>query len=771
MKVPNRIFIFFVLVVTVFLSCTTTENSVKEKPSVAAVWWADFVTFFNVYYNADKQYETAQTLIYKASVESGIEINSVFPVSTKRGSIGTKELNSAISKCTAILQNHPESDLADDALLLMGKSYYYLGDLPPAERKFNEILSNYPTSQNIFESTLFLARTYLEQNKTENGLSILNELINRDDVPDRVKGEANLILGDRYYFAGQYDDAYPFLQHGTEEFDDNEAISRAFYLMAKINSIHGDFVLALTNLKSSKSASQIPANWYWVGVQTIHTYITMNQFDDAQNELNNLLDNDDLLFYRKNFILEQARIYLAKGEFETAEKSYKEFIVSNQSSAQAAQLIPYAYLDLADLRTHYKPDIEIARYFYEQAAKGNQQDSLIIKAKEKERLLKNYLTLKLEYYDLKSKIGSGIVMPDTNQVAVTDSLDSIDDVPLAKKNRLGKEEEVDEGEKTIVSKNQRAKPQTTTQNRPQYGDEDNGNSFRNNTSVSNQNQTKEVILDDDALSEKFIAPNYASKYSVAKDSLSLANLRNVLENQYEKIIEYFYFQSVKMDSVIKYANLFAEDYPDSKKNARILYAKSIAYQNLNDTVSYHRSMMKLTKNYSDSKFGLEAKSKLGLVDSSEAQKKQLELMFKSAIAKLEKKEIDSSRSILKYLETKDSTLTIYPNILYALGYISEKYDKNWNSASAYYTKIQKKYAATKIGKELADQFAIINPAKEVERQTTQDKNSVAENSNTPQNQTGNPAVNKPKQGETKFVINSNLPPRFKRQPKLADVSW
>ena len=90
-----------------------------------------------------------------------------------------------------ILQNHPESDLADDALILIGKSYYYLGDFPPAERKFLEVISNYPNSNIVFEATLFLARTYSEQNKIENALLILDDLIKRTDVPEQVKGEAN----------------------------------------------------------------------------------------------------------------------------------------------------------------------------------------------------------------------------------------------------------------------------------------------------------------------------------------------------------------------------------------------------------------------------------------------------------------------------------------------------------------------------------------------------------------------------------------------------
>lgn len=760
-----------VLFLVVFINgCSTSE---KTSSSFYSIWWSDFVSYFNVYYNASKEFEKAQQLIYKSSAESGSEINSVFP-SVKRGSVGTKELNNAITKATSVIQNHPESNLADDALILIGKSYYFLGDLPPAERKFTEVISNYPNSEIVFEATLFLARTYLEQNKVDNGLSILNDLLKRDDVPSEVKGEANLILGERLYLSGKYSDAYSYLQSGVELYSDNEAKARAYYLLSKINSIQGDFAVQLTNLNEARKETSIPGTWYLIGVQIIRTNIALNQFDNAQNELDKLKDDDDLISYRKNFVLEQARIYLAKGEYEIAEKSYKEFIQSNQNSTQSAALIPYAYLDLADLRMKYNPNIEVSRFFYEKASTGNTADSAIIKAKSKEAVLKNYLNLKLELDDLKKIISKGIAIQDTtvkkDSVNVSDGDEDIVERGSNRKRRTDKSKNESEPEiaNTDDTQNEDPRKQFNPSNGVSRDDED----FRSNSqnAVSNRTIQTELILDDDAISEKFISNNYKSKYTEAKDSAAYNGLLNTLETQYEKLVEYFYFQSNDMDSVIAYAELMEKDFPKSQKLARVWYAKSIAYQRLNLESEYEKMMKRLSDEQSTTRFGKEAKSKLGLADSTELYRLRIEKLYKEAIVLFDGGKYDSSRAILKKLEMQDSTLTIYPQVLFALGYISEKYDKNWKAASTYYNKVQKSYASSTVAKELTKQFTIVNPVVESEKvaavtgEVEQKPTSDASNS-------GKTTPEKTRIGETKFVITANAPLRFKRQPKLADVSW
>lgn len=748
----------------IIISGCTTVDAPTTEVSFASKMWGNFVSYFNGYYNAQKEYQKAMKLAYQESLKSGNEISSVFPV-IKKGSVGNKELTTAVNKSTAILQNHPESDLADDVLILIGKSYFYLGDLPPAERKFNEVISNYPNSPSIFEASLFLARTYIEQNKIDNALLILNELISRDDVPDVVKGEANLIIGERYYSAGSYDLAKKYLETGAELFDDQEAVARAYYLLGKANAFTENYILALSNLDEARGKSDLTATWYWSGVLKIRVYLMMKNYDLAQSTLDNLMDDDDLLGYKKNLTIEQARIYLSNENYIVAENLLKQFIIDNINSPLSTQ----AYYELGMLRkSRLNPNFEIARYFFEQAGKGGGGDSLTLMARREETTLKNYILSFLELNDLKNKVAMGIQLPDTATIpSVVNTPSEIigDELPYSEKIDTEKPLKVNTQKKNNTTPNLKsgAVPQQKTSQPVRMNDEESVESVQSKTAI-----TTDITLTDEEVLTKSLRSSYQSKYQPAKDSLSFVRLNESLIGSFEKIIEYFYFQTTQYDSAIVYINEFEKLFPDSPKLPRLVYAKYNALNLLGRRDQAEIVLNQISANYSKTKFGSEANKILGKTDSTSLVQNQINEKYNQAVALLDKNEVALSKKILTELSSVDTTNVMYPKILFALGYISEKYDKNWLIASSYYTRVQKSYPTSPISAELKKQFEIERIAVVASAEPNQSKDSAKENQN---ENLPDSAVKKGKKELTKFVITPNLPPRFKRQPKLADLSW
>ena len=62
----------------------------------------------------------------------------------------------AIAKANQVLQYHPNSKWVDDALWLIGKSYYNMGDYLPADRRFKELVTNHPKSKFADESYYYM---------------------------------------------------------------------------------------------------------------------------------------------------------------------------------------------------------------------------------------------------------------------------------------------------------------------------------------------------------------------------------------------------------------------------------------------------------------------------------------------------------------------------------------------------------------------------------------------------------------------------------------
>ena len=58
-----------------------------------------------------------------------------------------KLYSDAIIKCSKVLSDHPTSSWVDDALFIIGKSFYHLDQNAKAERKFRELLSSFPKSK------------------------------------------------------------------------------------------------------------------------------------------------------------------------------------------------------------------------------------------------------------------------------------------------------------------------------------------------------------------------------------------------------------------------------------------------------------------------------------------------------------------------------------------------------------------------------------------------------------------------------------------------
>lgn len=808
-------FTLFILTLSfsvVFSQTPNPELPKTEKPGFFSVWWGNFVSYFNVYYNATRLYDRTIQLFYEDNLKNGNEISTVFPV-FKKGSTGRADLQKVSTKAITIIQNHPESDLADNALLLVGKAFFYMGDLSPAERKFREVISNYDHPDVVFEATLFLARAFLEQNKNEEALSLVQDLIKRSDVPDQVKGEANLMLGERYYLEGQIETAIPLFIQGIELYDDQEADARASYLIAKALMKKQQFEEALTFFASARKSSSLPAVWYWSGVRSLECLLHNGKVEEAQDYLNAMLDNDELAGFFGPLKIEQARVYRAKKENEKAISAYKEFIVDNPAS----QLIASGWYELGQLVFAEKKDLELSRYYFEKGGQATSPDTVVAKSKVKETELKTYLELSYELSDLNYLIELGIVK---QKPVISDSLGrkTTDSLTIQKSDSLHliaadstalPEPDVETGiannQNQIVTpsfpqmpttpaslfntagegENQFPQPENQfpqndsmfPQNESDFGGLQNSQISQSSVTRSGIGQTSTKInpFAEDIISKTYLITKYKSKYVQAVDSNSYKKLKESYELLSEKKIEHFYFTSQQMDSVILFSDQFVTRFPGSKRIPRILYAKSAALTEKNQIGESDLQLKTLAMQYPASPYGIEAKKRLGIPDSLGMLQLSVESSFNKVISWIEKGTADSAKQVINLLLKTDSTFTIYPRILYAKGYISEKFDRNWPEAFKWYNKLVTSFPANPISKELITQIdfgSALGGTKPVGNKPTgaaeskpADGISVAEGTAKP-----DASTIKGKREEMKFVITPNLPQRFKRQPKIS-LTW
>ncbi len=149
--------------------------------------------YFNIFYNARQYYNKG----YEATRKNR---------TTQVTGTETQNYQKAIEKAAKLIDEYPDSKWVDDALLLMGKAYYYEQQYMRSNRKFVELITNYPQSDFVPEARLWLAKTNISLEKFEEAEEELQSLL-KQDVSKELIGEANFYLGQLYNTQKDYQKA------------------------------------------------------------------------------------------------------------------------------------------------------------------------------------------------------------------------------------------------------------------------------------------------------------------------------------------------------------------------------------------------------------------------------------------------------------------------------------------------------------------------------------------------------------------------------------
>lgn len=150
--------------------------------------------YYNTFYNAEQAAKEAERLGQDVDPRNQ-------PTGGQRSA-----WQRAIAKCELVLDEYPDSDLVDDALFLMGKSYYGLREYRRALRNLDNVLVNFPNSEKREEALYLKSLAHLalgEEKRSQDSFALL-----RKDFPaGRFGVEAEFRLADAYAEAGRLEDA------------------------------------------------------------------------------------------------------------------------------------------------------------------------------------------------------------------------------------------------------------------------------------------------------------------------------------------------------------------------------------------------------------------------------------------------------------------------------------------------------------------------------------------------------------------------------------
>lgn len=276
-------------------------------------------------------------------------------------SINSNQYRKAIEKSLKVVENHPNSKWYDDALFVLGVSYFWLEDYAKADRRFREIIANYSESKYARESEVYLAKAKLAQGYVEEAM-VTFETIFTSDYSKDYRVEAAITLGEYHFENRDFDEANRYFRPVRDSLGSQDQkrqaqayIADGYFTKFKFNEALGAY-LQILGMDPDKHEK------YHALYQAAICSYRLQQIDKGMDYLQTLLD-DDLYFDSVSVLrLTLARGYDYEDDLLMSISLYEEVGEDSRNRAAAAE----AYYNLGLIYQYEYDSLASAKAYYDQ---------------------------------------------------------------------------------------------------------------------------------------------------------------------------------------------------------------------------------------------------------------------------------------------------------------------------------------------------------------------------------------------------------------------
>jgi tetratricopeptide (TPR) repeat protein len=351
----------FLLLSTTFPSCAVFDVIGSSLSRL----YENSVSYFNAYYNAKRNFDEAEEMILAAERAARGKTKPDQHPAPPSGQARDK-LNAVIDKCSSILSFYPKSDLVDDALFLIGKSYFYLQEYLKAERKFSELLTEFPLSDLALEGQLWWARTLTKINRAGDAQRVASALATKavEQREYQLAAQAYVLLAKMAVEANLVREAIDWYSKAVQTGRDDFLVASALVELGDLHFARNDFEKAAASYaKAFDKVSDVYLNYY-SRIQTARAYAALKRYDTAMYLTGEMLDNYRYAEYFPIIRLEHAHVLLKSGKTAEALDEYR-FIDTTYQRTEAAANAAFTLGKFFELE---RADYPQARGYYARAA-------------------------------------------------------------------------------------------------------------------------------------------------------------------------------------------------------------------------------------------------------------------------------------------------------------------------------------------------------------------------------------------------------------------
>lgn len=608
--------------------------------------WQNFTAYFNRYYNAKQKFDEAEETLKLESKKSLFE----FKEETASSKVKTA-LDIVIDKCSKLMQFNKESSYFDDAIFMIGKSYYYQGIYIKALRKFIELQSIEDSDLHL-ENELWIAKAMFQNRQFDEAQKLLDLVLQKsiEESEDEIATEALLTkvrylifiedLGSAINFAKQ------IVEYSGSDVLNAQVLFEVGKLYLKMNEIENaeKSFLAVLDYEPSYEIEFLSK------LESAKVLKQLGKYEQSLDMLNELSDEDK---YKDKFDLidlEVAEVYYEQKEIEKALKK----LTAIDSLYKNSQSLGSSLFRRAEILEKDLLFLDSARVLYEKASQSTGTNEMKTLAREKASLLK-----KLK--DLKQSIKSN----ERQLSYLRDSSNYVADVLLYKNyisqrdslKKFFKEMRQLEGQSFDSTKYFIRKPPFSSE--PVY-----------------------PTLSEDSIKSNIVR----SKYELANLFFGELNIADSSRSQYEDILI---------------------DYSGSKLEAKSLYALASYFLTKNRKDLADSLFREIYINHKFNPLADAAAERLGLDKISKENDPALK-EFLQVEKLIEQKKYKNAISPLFKIYRNNSNSPFAAKALYAIGYLYENELGKNDSAAAIYDTLTRKYPKTEFASSVKTKLNFYN---------------------------------------------------------------
>ncbi len=286
----------------------------------------DFSAYYNKYYNAQRSLSEGIRAFEDRLDLQPIDQDIFLPLfgGGDPASIQQKPFEDAVDKSADILREHPNSKWVDDAIMTIGKAWFFTSNFVGAEEKFNDILELDSPLRD--EANFWLARTLIASGIYEEAFTHLQAVMSAEERSTRWAPHYHLALAELHVQNENWEEVAIELEAGLSELRDKNLAARAQFLEGQVLEQLGryaDAVAAFERVERYKPFYELSYAAQFSAVRVLADHVDP---DEAMWRLRRMERDDKNYDHRAQLAYLRGRVLIAQGRYSEALTEYDELL-------------------------------------------------------------------------------------------------------------------------------------------------------------------------------------------------------------------------------------------------------------------------------------------------------------------------------------------------------------------------------------------------------------------------------------------------------------